>query len=163
MEFKELLDYCKAQAIANTLEGNELTVWRSICRSYSQKFHTPLHLVYDMDPEEVMLAEFEDQLDGFKEEDVESILEEIYMLDDPDYESSKRTELKNFIEMAEEEEAERLRLGKPIHKAMKEETSIPETLPEKPKKSKENKPSGGSINLAYLEKMDSQDEDNGFD
>lgn len=163
MDFKELLDYCKAQAIANTLEGNELTVWRSICRSYSKKFFTPLHIVFEMDPEEVMLAEFEDQLDGFKEEDLENILEEVYMLEDPEYEKSKRTEIKNFIEMAEEEETERLRLGKPIHKAMKNEVSIPETLPEKPKKSKENKPSGGSINLAYLEKMDKDNKDNGFD
>lgn len=162
MDFKELLDYCKAQAIANTLEGNELTVWRSICRSYSQKFHTPLHLVFEMDPEEVMLAEFEDQLDGFKDEDIENVLEEIYMLEDPDYEKSKRDELKHFIDMAEEQEAERLRLGKPIHKAMKNETSIPETLPEKNKKPKENKPSGGSINLSYLEKMDKDDKENGF-
>lgn len=161
-EFKELLDYCKAQAISNTLATNELTVWRSLCRNYSKTFSTPLHIVFDMDPEEVMLAVFENQLDDFREEDIEAVLEQIYMLEDPEYERTRRDELKHFIDMAEEQEAERLRLGKPIHKAMKGETSIKETLPEKANKPKENKPSGGSINLSYLERMDSGDPDNGF-
>jgi hypothetical protein len=149
MDFKDLLDYCKAEAIANTISTNEISVWRGLCRSYSQKFATPLHLCLDgtIDPEAIILAEFEDQLCGFKEEDhLESILDEIYALEDPEYEAEKRKDLEDFMEKAEREEAERLRLGKPIHRAMKEETTLQKGPIEEPKRT------GGSINLSYLEK-----------
>ena len=163
MDFKELLDYCKVQAISSTLASDELSVWRSICRSYSKKFHTPLHLVLEMDPEEVMLSEFEDQLDDFKEEDVENVLEQIYMIEDPNYVAAEREDLKEFMAKAERDEEERLRLGKPIHKELKNEVSIKETLPKKVEPLKEPKPTGGSLNLSYLEKLDSSDRENGFD
>lgn len=146
MDFKELLDYCKAQAILNTLESNEVSVWRSICRSYSEKFSTPLHLCLDgtIPPEDIMLAEFENQLKDFDEEtDAESILDQIYVLEDPEYEKQKQEELEEFIDEAEKQEEERVRLGKPIHKALKKEVTIEEPI--------NQMPAGGSINLSYLE------------
>lgn len=157
MEFKDLLDYCQAQAIANTLENTELSVWRSLCRSYSKKFATPLHLCLDgtIPMEEILLAVFEDQLDDFDEEkDLENMLDTIYSMEDPTYEKQKKHELAEFIEKAEKEEEERLAAGRPIHRALKGEAgeasiSSEETLPKKEKP--KELPKSGGINLSYLE------------
>lgn len=149
MDFKDLLEYCQADAISGVLSPTEETVWRSICRSYSKKFNTALHLCLDgtIDPEDIMKAEFEDQLEKLNlDEDLEVILDKIYMLIDPEYEKEKRVELDDFIEKAEKEEEERLRKGKPIHKAMKDEPTL------KIEEKEEPKPTGGSINLSYLSK-----------
>lgn len=153
MEFKELLDYYKMEAINNTLVNTEVSVWRTLCRNYSKKFSTPLHLCLDgtIPPEDILLAEFEDQLEGFDEEkDLEAMLDQIYMIEDPEYEQQKQDELKEFMEKAEREEVERIRLGKPIHKALKNEptlaeTSIPKELPK-----------SGGINLSYLAKEENE-------
>lgn len=147
IDFKDVLDYCKAQAIVHTLQGSEEALWRSICRSYSKKFHTPLHLVLNMDPEQVMLAEFEDQLEGFDEtKDLDGILDKVYMLEDPAYEVEKRKELQDFIDKAEREEDERLASGKPIHPSLKNEETLKEVVPSK------ELPKSGGINLSYLER-----------
>jgi hypothetical protein len=154
MDFKELLDTCKAEAIANTLIQNEISVWRQICRNYSQKFATPLHMCLDgtIPPEDIMLAEFESQLDGFDEEkDLEPILEQIYRIEDPNYEEEKSKELKDFMAKVAEEERERIRLGKPIHKAMAKEPNL-ENTSENP--IPKELPKSGGINLSYLEKHD---------
>lgn len=161
MELRELLEYCKAEAIANTVSATEVSVWRTLCREYSKKFSTPLHLCLDgtIDPEAIVLAEFEDQLSNFKEEDhLDSILDQIYTLEDPDYESAKSEELYNFVEKAEKEEAERLRLGKPIHKALAQDPQIKEVEPQHVVRKK-----SGSINLSYLAREEESQLGGGFE
>lgn len=156
MDFKDLLDYCKAQAILNTLEGSEVSVWRSICRSYSKKFATPLHLCLNgtIPVEDILLAEFEDQLSDFDEEkDLEPVLDQIYMLEDPEYEKEKKAELEAFIDRAEAEEEDRLKKGKPIHPGMKDDSVLNQPI-EKPKVV-EKRPMKGGIDLSYLEKEES--------
>jgi len=156
MEFKELLDWAKSEAIANTLQSTEISVWREICRKYSEKFSTALHLCLDgtIDPQDIMLAHFESQLDEFDEEkDLEAVLDQIYTIEDPDYEKEKSKELDSFVKKAEKDEEERLRLGKPIHKAMKKSNEV--SLPKNPDE-KTPKRTGGSINLSYLAKEENQ-------
>lgn len=158
MYFKELLDYCQAQAITNVLENTELSVFRSICRQYSAKFNTPLHLCLDgtIPLEDIMLAVFEDQLDSFDEEkDLENILDIIYGMEDPEYAKQKKEELEEFIEKAEMEEHERVASGKPIHRAMKDETSIPSEKTVLKKTAPKELPKSGGINLSYLEREES--------
>lgn len=149
-DFADLLNYCKAQAILNTLEATEESVWRSMCREYSRAFYTPLHLVLQMDMEEVMLAVFENQLAEYdSDKDLEALLDKIYVLENPAYEKQKQEELEEFIDKAEMEEQERLKSGKPIHPTLRGETTLKNT-PENGEPPKENKPTGGSVNLAYL-------------
>ena len=122
MDFKELLDYCKAEAICHTLTASEVSVWRTLCRNYSKKFSTPLHLCLDgtIPPEDILLAEFEDQLETFDEEkDLEQIIEQIYRIEDPDYDDKASEELEEFMQRTAAEEQERVRLGKPIHRLLK--------------------------------------------
>ena len=155
MDFKSLLDYAKSQAILNTLESNEVSVWRAICRSYSSEFSTPLHLCLDgtIPPEDILLAFFESQLKDFDEDkDLGNLLDQIYRIEDPDYDDEKEAEVKAFMKKAAKEEAERIRLGKPIHKAMKNEATLEKT-------SETPKLSSGSVDFSHLE----EDEDGRYE
>lgn len=156
VSLQDLIDCCQSGAIANKLLSNEETVYRKICRDYSTKYHTPLHIVMSLDPEHVILTVFEGQLDEIDVDDpeaLENMVETLNIIDDPNYESSKESELQRFIDDAEKEEEDRLDSGKPIHKAIARETSIKNTLPEKPIQ-KNDKKAGGYLNLSYLEAMD---------
>ena len=102
-----------------------------------------------------MLAEFESQLDLFDEEkDLDALLEQIYRIEDPNYEEEKDKELQGFMARVAEEERERIRLGKPIHKGLLKETELGSTSEKLPTK---ELPKSGGINLSYLEKMDAEE------
>jgi len=160
MKFSELLEYCESEAILGKLENTELVVWRYICRSYSKKFNTPLHIVmHQLPPEDVILAHYESELDDYDiEENAEKILDMVYTLQDPEYATQKREELSDDIKRYEEEELERIKTGRPIHKALKNEYSplgpdLPnqKTLLDAPKVEQKKGPSGGHIDLSYME------------
>jgi len=156
IDFKEFLNTAKIQAIANLLHPDEIAVWRSMCRSYSETYSTPLHLCLDgtIDGEEILLAVYEKQLDNFKEErDLENILEQIYTIEDPTYEKKKEEEVLDFIAEAEREEAERIKAGKLAHHSMKEDPTKKPLL-EKP--APLELPKSGGINLAYLAKEEEE-------
>lgn len=162
MTLAELLESCEAEALLGKLESTEETVWRYICRQYSIKFHTPLHVVMnDLDPREVILAHYEGQLEDVDtEENIEKLLDSVYTLQDPEYAQQKRDDLANDIKQYEAEEAARIKAGRPIHKAMANDDSP--LGPDLPKKTsnvatEETRPTHGSINLSYLE----DDESNG--
>jgi hypothetical protein len=164
MDFKDLLDYCKAEAISNTLLNTEVSVWRKLCRDYSERFSTPLHMCLDgtIPAEDMLLAVFEDQLKSFDPDtDLEAMMEQIYRIEDPDYEEKADEELKEFMAKAAHEEAERIRLGKPIHKALAKEVQLGKNTSEK-KPSEPPKKSGGHINLAYLQREEMNEPD-GFE
>jgi hypothetical protein len=152
VDFQDIVDFCQAQALANKLEPTEDSVWRSLCRSYSKNFNTPLHLVLEMSPEYVITHVYEERYSDINEEEqLDKLLDMIYSLADPEYEKQQREETVEFMAQAEAEEAERIRLGKPIHPALKKEHSLKD-LPEE-----EPKPTSGSINLSYLEKEELED------
>jgi hypothetical protein len=154
IEYSEILSWAHAQAILNTLESSEVAVHRQICREYSKKFHTPLHLVLQMDPHDVILAYYEDLLENFDKDEpkhMEYILDTIYTLEDPNYSTEKGNELQEFIDKAEQEEEERVAAGRPIHKAMKKQVTLKHDS-EKPDPALPKRPTGGSINLSYLSK-----------
>lgn len=153
MQFKELTDYCQALAIASKLDPTEESVWRSICRSYARKFNESLSDCIDgkVDPVQILLNVYEDQLEGVDEdESIERLMDIIYSIEDPEYERAKETDLEEFIEDAELQEAERIKAGKPIHKALLNDnilgdTTLPGDQPEP------DRPTGGSIDLSHLE------------
>lgn len=158
MNLQDIVDCARAMAIADSLAAGEEANWRYICRHYSKTFHTPLHLVYELSPEEVIRAFFEDQMDSRDvEKELDTIMDSIYELEDPNYDASKREELTDFIKEAEEEERERIAAKKPIHPALAKENEVslknasqdtPESDPERP--------TGGSINLSYLADNDNE-------
>lgn len=160
MDFQDIIDYCQAEALAEKLGPTNNGVYRHFCRTYCKMFYTPLHIVYGLPVAEVVLSVFENQVEEMNPDDnMESIMDMIYTIEDPDYAKEKQDDLKRFIRDAEEEEEERQRLGKPIHKAMAGEVSIKNSIPAEAPLPNKKMPTGGSINLSYLDK----EESGGFD
>lgn len=154
IEFKDLLEYCQAEAIASKMNPTEDSVWRALCRDYSEMFHTPLYLVLEMDPEHVVLNVYEKQAEGMDTEDyqkLEHIMETLRGIQDPDYDFKKNKEQEEFDRQAELEEEERIKAGKPVWQPKKKPLFAKEQAPEK------KLPTGGSINLDYLAKQDRED------
>lgn len=159
LEFKELLEYCQAEAIANKMSPTECSIYRSICRTYSKEFHTPLRDVLEMDPEHVVLNVYELQSDSIDTDDyqkLEHILETLRSIEDPEYEKAKEAELAEIDRQAELEEEERLKSGKAVHPSLQKKLDEKRLL-EKGQPVPEKKPTGGFINLDYLAKQDSED------
>ena len=137
MEFKDILETAKIEAIANTLSNTELSVWRSICRSYSQHFSTPLHLCLDgtIPMEDIILAEMERQLESFDEDrDLQAVIDQIYLIEDPTYDVTKKKDFDEFVKNVERKEKER----------------IEKTLLKKEENKKEERPTRGFVNLDHL-------------
>ncbi len=158
IEFKELLETCQAEAIANRMAPTEESVWRSICRKYSEQFHTPLAQVLEMDPEHVILNVYESQSEDMDIEDyqkLEHIMDTIKGIEDPDYEAKKQTEQDEFDRQAELEEEERIKSGKAVHKSLQKDLDRKKAI-EKGEPVEPKRPTGGMINLDYLSKQDSE-------
>lgn len=155
MRFKEMTDYCQVLAIANKLEPTEESVWRRICRYYARNFNESLSdcLSGKVDAEQILLNVYEDELLNFDHEArLEDLMDLVYSIEDPDYERVKSEDLEEFIEDAEAQEEERIKAGKPIHKAMKNDNILNETsLPSEPPM-----PTSGGINLSYLEQHENE-------
>lgn len=159
MDFKDLLDTLQAEAISNKLYPTDSAVWRQICRNYSQKFSTPLYLVESMEPEHVVLNFYEDQLEDIDIDDkIQSMMEIIYRIEDPNYESDEEAELQDFIEEAEVREKERLKKGLKPHQLKK--LSTKKSLPEN--EIPVQAPLEGGLNLKYMESEEEGNKNNGF-
>ena len=130
MNYLELLQYCKIQAIASTLAPTEEALYRKACREFSEHFHTPLMDVYKLDPELVMLNNFERQMEDIDiDKNIDSILEEIYRIEDPDYEAHEEEDLQKFISKVEADEEERMKKN-PSKKSLPE-NELKDELPNK--------------------------------
>lgn len=160
MEFQELLDYCQSQAIASAVAPDEDSIWRSLCRTYSKTFHTPLNEVMAMSPRHVVLSVYEEQIEALdldKYENLEKLQDTIMNILDPNYEAEKESKLADDIAQYEREEEERVKAGRAIHPSLAKKKSAPEkTVSENENPPAENKPTSGSIDLSYFEKEDSE-------
>lgn len=162
MDFQELADALRALAIANLLSPTADSVYRKICRAYSKRFSTPLHEVIDLSPEFVILNYFEDDLEDVDVDDnVEVLMDRIYSIEDPEYESMKKEEFDEFAEQAEEEERKRIAAGRAIHPALAKESTLLGVPNQKNTSKNEEPPSdnlskGGYVNLSYLENQDNE-------
>lgn len=158
IEFKELLEFCQVEAIANIVTPTEISVYRSLCRRYSEMFHTPLHIVMELDPEHVILNVYEKQSEEMDLEDynkLEHIMDTIRSIEDPEYEKTRKAEQDDFDRKAELEEEERIKAGRAVHPLLQKELNAKKLL-ENEQKPEEKKPTSGSINLEYLAKQDGE-------
>lgn len=157
--FYDLVETIKLESIASKLKPTALSDWYWFCRQYSQKFYTPLHQVMEMSPEVVVRAVFDSQLDDLKvDENIDSIMDMVYQIEDPEYDSKKEKDLEDFIAQAEAEEEERVLEGRPVYSGPSNESSLPGiSVPKKQKSVDENLPTGGSIDLSYLADQDREE------
>lgn len=146
---KDIVDFCRVESVASKLNPTEEARWRKFCRDYSKKFFTPLHEVYNMDPEFVILQVLEEQLDDVDPvEHLETLMNVVYGVEDPNFEATQEKDLQEFIKDAEEEEESRVAEGRAIYQPKKKKSE------EKPKK---ELPKQGYLNLSYLEKQDQEE------
>lgn len=142
MIFHDLLIYCKLKAIDTMLNPSEESLWRSITRAYSTRFHVPLPQVRDMDPEEVIIEVLEarnEDVDEFDE--IEGILEDILKIENPGYEKAQKADMDVFIKnMAKREQA---RLDAEDEKEERRTNKL-RKQPDKPK------PTKGSVDFGDL-------------
>lgn len=162
--FQILLNTLRAESIADKIYPSEESIWRYMCRQYSKAFFTPLHIVNELPIEEVVKAVYEHQLDNVEVDDnIEYLMEQIYRIEDPEYDADKEKELQEFIRQAEEEEEARLAMNKPVHKEAESnplDMASKKTISEKTVLETEEIPPGlpkeGFLDLSYLE--DSENE-----
>lgn len=88
-------------AIASVLDRDQEFYYRSICRAYSQAFHTPLHEVFDLPQEIVLTNYFEHAADQLSEEDLEETVERIL---NPDKTEEEEEDIQRFIGKVLEED-----------------------------------------------------------
>jgi len=138
--FQELLVYCRVKALEDCLNPTPESIWKSITRSYSEKFGTPLAEVRAMDPEAVLSEVFEAQYEEIDiVEKIEDILEDLYKIENPDYEKVHKVEMDSFMKNLEKREKKRLRKEK-----VKEEQRLSSYKPGPQTKT------GGSVDFSKL-------------
>lgn len=152
----DLIDFCRAEALAGKLWPTEISDYRWFCREYSKTFHTPLHLVLEMEAEHVILSVLEEGMDTkslSRMEDFEKIQLELRRLEDPNYDANNERAMEDWTAGIEQWEKNRVAKGSPLPKKGKQEPTVaPKPLPKE-----------GGINLAYLSKEEESDPNNGFD
>jgi hypothetical protein len=149
LTLSDLIDFCRAEALAGKLYPTEESEYRWFCREYSKTFHTNLPLVQKMEPEHVILTVLENGLDSYrlrKYEDFEKVIEQLRRLEDPNYDATKIKEFDDFASSIEQWEANRVKENGPI--PVKRGKSTEQQLLEKDAK---KLPSQGFVDLSYLE------------
>jgi hypothetical protein len=142
----ELMELQKLKAISTKFQPTEESIWRSIKREYSKTFSVSLLEVSNLDPEEILLDLYEDQLDGADLDDeklLQRILDNLYRIEDPDYDDKKEQEekLANERILKEEEELQKKKVAKKAAKL--KNTSVK-------KEPVQEISNAGGINLSYL-------------
>jgi primosomal protein N' len=96
----------KEIALANVVDPTNEYYYRYICRWYSKTFHTPLHEVFTLPFQDVILAYFEEGYESMEEEDR---FEDMMRAVDPDFDAKEEEAIQEFISMIEEEEENKRR------------------------------------------------------
>ena len=155
INFKEIIDACQAEALANKLSPSEDSVYRSLTRRYSKRFNVSLATVRLMSIHDILLDLYEDQLEDIDTDDhLEDFKESIRKIKDPNYEENEEAAMDDFEEQALREEEERIKAGKPVHHSLRKQASLEKRVSEVPEAKSEKNPTGGFIDLSYLEKED---------
>jgi hypothetical protein len=162
MDFYSILEFEQLKAIQAAIEPSMESIYRMRCRSYSQKFFTPLHEVYDLDPSLVLQSLYEDQYHpSIVEEELEELIEKLYIMRDPNYASMSKQEIEDLVDSV---------LNKEIARAAKKKRPTQETIQTEIKAAEikkpeiDVKPKSGSMSFGDLEKIDSKVEGkNGFE
>lgn len=89
-------------ALASVLEPDVDFHYRSICRWYSEHFHTPLHVVEKELPIQYVVKHYyEAQISSAEEEEIEAMIEKSL---NPDWNQDEEEDIQRFIEEVEREE-----------------------------------------------------------
>lgn len=152
MDFYSLFELAQIKAIHSAIEPSMDSIWRLRCREYSEKFHTPLHVVInELEPMFVLQQLYESDFPpSILDDELEDLLEKLYQIKDPSYTKMSKEELEELVDNVLNREIARSKKNK---KDITQETIIADVQKEEIKKQK-----SGSMNFKELEKLDSQQE-----
>lgn len=102
MDLKALKDI----ALANVLTKDTEYFYRYTCRWFSKTFNTPLMEVYELPPDEVFMAFFEEGYEKLEasEEGEDVIFTDALRAVDPDFDEKEEEAINDFVAMIEAEE-----------------------------------------------------------
>ena len=149
--FYDLFDICRLRAIALAIDPTTESIYRMRCREYSEKFHTPLHVVEkELDPIFVLQHLYEVQYSPrVIDEELNEVLEQLYRIKDPNYNPMTKAEMEDLVDAVLNKEIERLSKKKrPTQETIKNEIKK-EIL-----KEENQKPKKGSMDFGDLEKLE---------
>lgn len=159
MSFSDLVQAAKATAILEKISPNEESVYRNACREYSKRFHVSLKEVLEMNPYNVYLDLFGDQMSGYNLEDIDNIndlLDQLYSIKDPDYDIEQEKAFRKELSEIEEDEERRLALGEAIHPVLEPKNKPPEESPAK------EMPKTGGLNMDLIKQLQNDGETGEF-
>jgi len=154
VNFFDIYELSHIKAIGLAISPTPQSVWQMRCREYSQQFHTPLHVVMELDPQLILDSLYQSKYDpSVVEEDLEGLLEILYKIKDPNYSSISKEDLENLVDNV---------LNREIARAAKKKApSLPEITSEI-KASEIKNPKSGGMTFGELEQLESQENTSGF-
>ena len=156
--FYDLFEICRLKAIALAIDPTTESIYRMRCREYSEKFHTPLHIVEkELDPLFVLQHLYEVQYSPrVIDEELNEILEQLYRIKDPNYAPMSKEDMEDLVDAV---------LNKEIQRLSKKKRPTQETIQQEIKKDEIKKPKSGSMSFGDLEKLEENIESSkaGFD
>jgi hypothetical protein len=159
MNFYDLIHHAELLAIGVALSPTPESIYSIRCREYSDRFRTPLHEVYDLDPMFVLKNLYEDKYQPSEiHDEMEDLLDKLYTMQDPTYSRMNKQDLEDMVDAVMNKEIKRLAKTKdPITGELKnpllaKKTSDKEVKPIPPK--------GGSMSFESLEMSDEAAEGN---
>ena len=143
MNIFDILEHAHSKALLNKLVPDEAAIWRGMLRKYSKTFNISIIDAEKMNPEDIALALYENQLDDLDlddDRDFSLFMDRLYTLDDPNYDAEHDKEEEAANQKILDEENEKI-----AKKALKKANPKAEPKKELPKQ--------GGINLNYLSKQ----------
>ena len=93
MNIKEIFEI----ALSNVISPDDDYLYRKYCRQYSKLFSTPLHIVYELQPDLMLKTVYEYQLEQMEEEDLDLLADKTVNPDD-----YKEEDFDKFVEELEQ-------------------------------------------------------------
>src|ERR1035437_4417238 len=124
LDFYSLFELAQLKAINSALEPSLESIYRMKCREYSVKYHTALHLVYSLNPMDVLQALYEEQYPpSIVGEECEELLDKLYTMKDPTYSRMTKEETEELVDAVLNKELARAKKKKPITQERSEENT----------------------------------------
>ena len=153
MNFYDLFDIAQLRAINAAISPTVDSIFRIKCREYSERFHTPLHIVMnELDPLFVLQSLYEDKYHpSIVNEELEELMDTLYLTKDPSYTRMSSEDTEAMVDMV---------LNKEIARLAKKKRPTQETIQEEIVTAKAKAPRSGSMQFKDLEKLESDAETN---
>lgn len=153
IDLYSLFELSQLKAIEQAINPTLQSIWLMRAREYSVKFHTPLHVVVnELDPIFVLDMLNQDKYSPAEvREDMEGILEELYKIKDPAYESLSAQDTEDLVDAVLNKEIARLNKKKnktPTQQEITSDVIAAESV----------KPKSGGMDFSQLEQMESATE-----